>query len=173
MMNEIFANGPITCDIAVTDALLNYTSGIFVDTTNDTEIDHAISVVGWGSTSNGTDYWWIRNSWGSFWGQDGFFQLIKGVNNLMIESSCAWIQPLDTWTNATKNNTNTTAKPEKPFLQSRAPCRRDSPKDIPPLLINNTVPWANVDVNALPATYDWRNVNGVNYLSFSRNQHIP
>jgi len=90
----------------------------------------------------------------------------------MIESSCAWIQPLDTWTNATKNNTNST-KQEKPFLANKKPCRRDSPKDIPPLLINNTVPWAHVNVSALPATYDWRNVNGVNYLSFSRNQHIP
>jgi cathepsin X len=48
MMNEIYQNGPISCGIAVTQALLNYTGGIFIDTTNDTEIDHVISVVGWG-----------------------------------------------------------------------------------------------------------------------------
>jgi len=29
MMNEIFQRGPITCAIAVTEALVNYTGGIF------------------------------------------------------------------------------------------------------------------------------------------------
>lgn len=33
MMNELYQNGPITCAIAVTEALVNYTGGIFEDKT--------------------------------------------------------------------------------------------------------------------------------------------
>ena len=67
MMNEIYQRGPITCEIAVTDKLINYTSGIFVDKTGRKELDHDISITGWGE-ENGTKYWIIRNSWGSYWG---------------------------------------------------------------------------------------------------------
>ena len=40
MMQEIYQRGPIACGIAVPDALENYTSGIFVDTTGDMDIVH-------------------------------------------------------------------------------------------------------------------------------------
>ena len=48
MMNEIYQRGPITCAIAVTDDLVNYTGGIFNDKTGDKDLDHDISVTGWG-----------------------------------------------------------------------------------------------------------------------------
>lgn len=78
MMNEIYQRGPIVCGMAVTQQFLNYTGGIFVDYTNATDIDHDISIVGWGVSNNGTPYWIGRNSWGSYWGEKGFFQIIRG-----------------------------------------------------------------------------------------------
>ena len=101
MMQEIYNRGPIACGIAVPHALMNYTGGIFEDHTGDKDIDHIISVVGWG-VENGTKYWIIRNSWGTHWGEQGFFRLIRGINNIAVESECAWATPKDTWTNQEK-----------------------------------------------------------------------
>ncbi len=98
MMQEIYQRGPIACGIAVPDSLENYTSGIYQDTTGDMDIVHDISVVGYG-VENGTKYWVVRNSWGTHWGEQGFFRVIRGVNNIAIESDCAWATPTDTWTN--------------------------------------------------------------------------
>lgn len=68
MMNELL-RGPITCAMAVTDDFYkNYTGGIYIDTTGTTDLDHDISIYGWG-VENGTAYWVARNSWGTYWGE--------------------------------------------------------------------------------------------------------
>ena len=75
MMKEL-SRGPIICAMAVTDEFYyNYTGGVFIDETNCTDIDHLISLVGYGTSNEGIDYWIGRNSWGSFWGIDGFFKI--------------------------------------------------------------------------------------------------
>ena len=48
MMNEIIQRGPITCGVAVTQELRNYTGGIFEDTTGRLAYDHVVSITGWG-----------------------------------------------------------------------------------------------------------------------------
>jgi hypothetical protein len=55
-------------------------------------------VVGYGE-ENGQKFWVIRNSWGTYWGEDGFFRLARGINNLGIEveGTCSWATPKDTW----------------------------------------------------------------------------
>ena len=50
------------------DLVTNYTGGIYYDTTGNVEIEHDISVVGYGhDEATGWDYWIIRNSWGTYW----------------------------------------------------------------------------------------------------------
>jgi cathepsin X len=109
MMQEIYQRGPIACGIAVTDEMEDYVSGIFEDTTGDYNITHEISIVGFGE-EDGTPYWLIRNSWGTHWGIDGFMKLVRGKNNLAIETDCAWAVPEDTWT---KQALHHTTKEEK------------------------------------------------------------
>jgi len=94
IMAEIAARGPIACTIAVTAELEEYTSGVFVDKTGDVSLDHSIEVVGWGvEQGTGVKYWVIRNSWGTYWGESGWFKLIRGINNLGVEAHCDWAVP--------------------------------------------------------------------------------
>lgn len=104
MMQEIIQRGPIACGIAVPHGLKNYTGGIYEDTTSEMDIDHIISVVGWG-IENDTKYWVIRNSWGTYWGENGFLRLIRGKNNIAVESECVWATPVDTWTEKVTHKT--------------------------------------------------------------------
>ena len=75
-----------------------YKGGIFYDKTGYDDFDHIVSVVGWG-VQNSTKYWVVRNSWGANWGENGFFRIVRGVNNLAIEKNCSFAVPVDTWTN--------------------------------------------------------------------------
>jgi C1A family cysteine protease len=61
----------IEADLAV---FQSYKSGIFNSTSCGTNLDHATNVVGWG-TANGVDYWLMRNSWGTSWGESGYMRL--------------------------------------------------------------------------------------------------
>lgn len=47
---------------------------------------HAIEIVGWGN-HYGKDFWWIKNSWGSKWGIDGYFRMARGTNTCKIEEN--------------------------------------------------------------------------------------
>ena len=75
---------------------MNFTSFSQTDTDpNDVDItrtsrwektNHAVIAVGWGEERDGTKYWWIKNSWGKSFGIDGYFKMLRGVDDLAIES---------------------------------------------------------------------------------------
>jgi len=61
-----------------------YSSGILSDSScSSTNLDHAVTVVGFGTdVASGYDYWLIRNSWGTGWGQGGYAKIRRGFNNM-------------------------------------------------------------------------------------------
>ena len=38
-----------------------------------------------------------RNSWGTYWGELGWFKIRRGHNDCQIESACSWAVPEHTW----------------------------------------------------------------------------
>jgi len=93
MMAEIQKRGPISCRQAVTKAFFAYKGGIFKDTTGDKKPRHATALIGWGKTASGEKYWIARNSWGTYWGEQGHFKIVRGQNQLGIEDECSWGVP--------------------------------------------------------------------------------
>jgi cathepsin X len=93
MMKEILRGGPITCGVACSNEFTyEYKAGILEDKTGFMDIDHDVEVVGWGE-EDGVKYWHVRNSWGTYWGMNGFFKIVRGKNNLGIEADCAFVEP--------------------------------------------------------------------------------
>jgi cathepsin X len=89
---ELMARGPVACGVDA-DPLRDYSGGIFDDPDATANIDHVVSIVGWGSDAPGKYYWIVRNSWGEFWGEMGFFRVRAGSNMLGLESECAYAVP--------------------------------------------------------------------------------
>ena len=93
MKAEIFARGPISCGVNA-EPLLNYTGGIISAPHEDKGVNHIISVIGWGYDETGDrQFWIVRNSWGEYYGEMGYFRIEMGNNELGIESECAWVTP--------------------------------------------------------------------------------
>jgi len=71
------AIGPVVIAIeADTRYFQSYSSGILDSASCGTTLDHAVEIVGYGS-ENGLDYWKVRNSWSSSWGENGYVRIKK------------------------------------------------------------------------------------------------
>ncbi|XP_047318999.1 zingipain-2-like [Impatiens glandulifera] len=73
-LKKAVAQQPISVGIeAYGKEFKNYVSGIFTGYCR-TSLDHALVVVGYGS-EKGLDYWIVKNSWGTNWGEKGYMRI--------------------------------------------------------------------------------------------------
>ena len=220
MKAEIHARGPISCAIAVTPDLIKFKgTGVFVDTTNTTELDHAIQVSGWGVDATHGEYWMIRNSWGTYFGDQGWFKLsTKAGQNLGI-SDCAWATPANggkpvvhtipdadqevvvpvahaeaveakqqqhKQQQAKKGAEEEAEEEEEEEAADGAEPRRRRYTDPQQACrvekaefsngvgrITEPLPHTYLKAEDLPSAFDWRDVNGTDFTTWNKNQHIP
>jgi len=87
------SNGPLS--VCVDAESWQYYNGGIITTSSDcgTSLDHCVGITGYG-TQDGVSYWWVRNSWGSDWGQSGYLQVqsmqdVCGIGQLMTSATGA------------------------------------------------------------------------------------
>uniref|UniRef100_A0A2P2I625 Crustapain n=1 Tax=Hirondellea gigas TaxID=1518452 RepID=A0A2P2I625_9CRUS len=78
-MNE----GPISvCIDAGQPSFGSYGGGVYYEPNCDSWYsNHAVTVVGYGTESSGEDYWIVKNSWGSSWGESGYIKMARNKDN--------------------------------------------------------------------------------------------
>jgi C1A family cysteine protease len=87
-------NGPVSVTVeADRAAFQRYTGGVLNSTACGTNLDHAITAVGWG-TSGSQDYYIVRNSWGGSWGVGGYINIAAVEGN-----GICGIQQISVWPN--------------------------------------------------------------------------
>ncbi|XP_030633069.1 dipeptidyl peptidase 1 isoform X2 [Chanos chanos] len=101
MMLELVRDGPLGVALEVYPDFMNYKEGIYhhtglQDTYNPFELtNHAVLLVGYGRChKTGQKYWIVKNSWGTGWGEDGFFRIRRGSDECAIESIAVAAKPI-------------------------------------------------------------------------------
>jgi KDEL-tailed cysteine endopeptidase len=74
-LKEAVSNGPVSIAIeADTKAFQLYKSGVLTGDACGTNLDHGVLIAGYGEES-GTEYWLVKNSWGTSWGDNGYIKI--------------------------------------------------------------------------------------------------
>jgi C1A family cysteine protease len=78
-MMEALAKQPVSVAIEADQKEFQlYKSGVFTAACG-TNLDHGVLVVGYGTdTTSGLNFYKVKNSWGTTWGQNGYILLARG-----------------------------------------------------------------------------------------------
>jgi C1A family cysteine protease len=72
---------------ASSSAFQFYTSGVVTASSCTKNLNHAVLLVGYGTdSSSNLDYYTIRNSWGTGWGDQGYVKIQRGANACGVEN---------------------------------------------------------------------------------------
>ncbi|XP_065577934.1 dipeptidyl peptidase 1-like [Artemia franciscana] len=101
MKIALVEEGPLSISFEVYPDFMHYSGGIYrhtqlIDKIYPFELtNHAVLLVGYGTEkSTGEKYWIVKNSWGTSWGEDGYFRIARGVDEVGIESIAVEATPI-------------------------------------------------------------------------------
>ncbi|CAG2064570.1 unnamed protein product, partial [Timema podura] len=95
--------GPIAVSFEVYEDFDDYSGGIYhytgqvgIKNVNSFEIvNHAVLAVGYGvDNATSEKFWIVKNSWGQDWGEDGYFRIRRGTDEVGIESIAVEAEPI-------------------------------------------------------------------------------
>jgi len=83
LMQAVTSNPVSVAVEADTSVFQFYSSGVLDNKGCGTNLDHGITLEGWG-TDAGKDYWKVKNSWGTSWGERGYIRMVRNKNQCGI-----------------------------------------------------------------------------------------
>ncbi|XP_076864996.1 digestive cysteine proteinase 2 [Brachyhypopomus gauderio] len=90
----LFKQGPIAVGIdAAHRSFTFYSNGVYYEPAckNGTDdLDHAVLAVGYG-TLDGQTYWLVKNSWSTYWGNDGYVLMSMKDNNCGVATAATYV----------------------------------------------------------------------------------
>ena len=66
---------------------------LYVDKCSSTNLDHSVLLVGYG-VEKGEPYWLIKNSWSTYWGDQGYIKLSQKDNNCGVTTQAVYANPV-------------------------------------------------------------------------------
>jgi len=90
------AQQPISIAIDA-EAIMSYSSGIFDNKNCGTSLDHGVLAVGYGEEDS-TDYWLVKNSWGTSWGMSGYIKFVRATGSGTAICGLNLMASYPTWT---------------------------------------------------------------------------
>jgi C1A family cysteine protease len=72
--------GPVAVGIAIGSAFQGYSGGIFNIEEGIWSVNHGVVLVGWDDNQGTNGVWFLRNSWGDDWGEDGYMRIEYGID---------------------------------------------------------------------------------------------
>nr|XP_015204062.1 PREDICTED: digestive cysteine proteinase 1-like [Lepisosteus oculatus] len=90
----IFKNGPVAVSIdASHKSFLFYSNGVYYEPQCGSkleDLDHAVLAVGYG-VLQGEPYWLVKNSWSTYWGNDGYVLMSMKDNNCGVATDATYV----------------------------------------------------------------------------------
>lgn len=91
MKVALYYHGPVTIAIDASPPTFSfYSHGVYYDPNcKSNDLDHQVLAVGYGEL-NGEKYWLVKNSWSTYWGNDGYILINQKHNNCGVLSDATF-----------------------------------------------------------------------------------